>query len=751
MEAAWTETDRRFWWSGLAVLIIGIALRQWNLATAPFHQDEAIHAWYAYGFMTYNYDPIYHGPLLYHLLAVVYTIFGIVPYITGKIGNPELTRSALQLGANDFTARLVPSLLGIGLLAMVFWPARRWLGARGSLWCMVLLAISPVMVSYQRRLLHDALVMVLTLGAVLCLSTALAHPSRSPQGRRARIGLALLLTLFVATKANAFFVIAMLIAYWMLIKLQGWRRGRGDLIALPSWVPAASVPVFLFFLWLTVGDSVRTGLEAYMNSLSPSEREIRSSVVPAVKATLLLSTVMALWTTLQWRGLWRNRNGIAVSPTWLPAGLFLVVSVASFFALRDVPGREWMFTVICGLTIVTLLEWLRRLPDADERQAEYSGGQLSAASNDERGLGVWLLNYDWQTLLMAAAVSLFAFAFLYGHGFLWLRIPGEAIPDAGAGLATAKGRFQEVVSAMPRMLEYWGGQQKAPRLPGRHDYYLPLMLLYELPIVLAAIGGVIHASRRRTPFTDLLLWWAFTSFVVYAIANEKVPWLLTHIMLPLILLAGVWLGQLRFNTVAARNVFAAACGLGALFLLRGVSATNFERAADHHEPLFYAQTPDRYRDAIFNGLQRTRGSAGMVWVHPDKQWPAAWYFRDGAPILGNSHVGWGGDPPAEPLRMAVHLRDIDWQAKVTEGKATVPNLQKIKERLRTWKNEEVEYYVWTRASWPGLRPDRFWRFWWNRQVDVKKPLPAQPGELQENGIITGGETSIAYAVVSTPQ
>jgi hypothetical protein len=301
------------------------------------------------------------------------------------------------------------------------------------------------------------------------------------------------------------------------------------------------------------------------------------------------------------------------------------------------------------------------------------------------------------------------------------------------------------------MLAYWGGQQKKPRLPGRHDYYLPLMLLYELPIVIAAIGGIVHAARRRTRFTDLLLWWAFTSFVVYAIANEKVPWLLTHIMLPLILLAGVWLGQLTLKSNPGRSAFAAACVLGAIFLLRGVSATNFERPADHHEPLFYAQTTEAYHDAIFDGLNRTEGSAGIVWVHPDKQWPAAWYFRNGAPYLGKSTGAWGPDPPAEPMRMAVHLRDIDWQTKIAEKLTTVENLQKLKDRLRSWKHHEVEYYIWTRPSWPALRPDRFWRFWWSRQVDVKNPPAPPPGQPQENGILTGGETSIAYAVVSTPQ
>jgi hypothetical protein len=51
------------------------------------------------------------------------------------------------------------------------------------------------------------------------------------------------------------------------------------------------------------------------------------------------------------------------------------------------------------------------------------------------------------------------------------------------------------------MLEYWGGQQAKPRLPGRHDYYIVLMALYELPIALAAYvdWSICLAAVRRLP------------------------------------------------------------------------------------------------------------------------------------------------------------------------------------------------------------------------------------------------------------
>jgi uncharacterized protein (TIGR03663 family) len=189
-------------WIAVAILFCGVALRLYKLGDFPFHPDEAIHAWFAHGLAHYRYDPIYHGPLLYHLVA---TAFGI-------------------LGASDFTARLVPSLLGVLLLWLVLWPGRRFLGERAALWSGALLAISPVVVAYSRRLLHDSLVLVLTLGAVYCFQIALEEPSTSRAGRNARIGLVAILTLFLATKANAFFIAAMLLAFWVWRKLFGPRR-----------------------------------------------------------------------------------------------------------------------------------------------------------------------------------------------------------------------------------------------------------------------------------------------------------------------------------------------------------------------------------------------------------------------------------------------------------------------------------------------------------------------------------------------
>ncbi|MEJ7712100.1 MAG: hypothetical protein WKF84_20130 [Pyrinomonadaceae bacterium] len=113
---AWTALDSRYIYAAGALLIIGALLRLVMLHAPPFMHDEAIHAMFAYNFETYKYDPIYHGPLLYYLVAAVFAV----------------------VGDYDFTARLVPALMGIALMAIVIGPTRRWLGDRAALWSLAL-------------------------------------------------------------------------------------------------------------------------------------------------------------------------------------------------------------------------------------------------------------------------------------------------------------------------------------------------------------------------------------------------------------------------------------------------------------------------------------------------------------------------------------------------------------------------------------------------------------------------------------
>ena len=627
----------RFWLGAMAVLIVGIAARQLLLGPAPFHPDEAIHAFFAQGFSGYHYDPVYHGPLLYHLVAGVFALFG----------------------AYDFTARLVPSILGIGLLALILFPMRRFASNRAAIASAALVAISPSIVTYSRHLLHDSLVLFLTMGAVLCFLWTLDCGANTRRGCNARVGVAAFLTLFLSTKANFFFIAVMLLAFWIAWRVRGFFR-------LPKvvelWLPA------LCFVVVTA-----SAITFPRDNTSAPALQIAQHRTFQIIAVLSCG---ALWFWLMSRVSPQESREKVESPVVTPP-----------IARANVKIREKV--------------------------------AVKAASKTDNFALLW-------TYLCVAATALWIYLFLFGQGAQILAQWTQTHHFPHETYATGIGRAR---TALKEMWDYWGGQQAHPRLPGRHDYYVVLALLYEVPILVAAIGGVWHASKNRAVFTDLLLWWSFTSWAIYAIANEKVPWLLVHICLPLALLGGVWLGQLRLP----RPAWALGLTLGAFFSLRSDYAMIFQRAGDNAEPILYAQTPDAFRDSIETMLADTRGDVRVLWMSTDRQWPCVWYFRQNALDVGSSGIALGG---------AINIDNA------RAGVSTVEDLPAVGAMTRAgWQTQTVDFLIWPRASWAALEPQRYWKWFWTRDTFPQNER-GKPQSQWKTSILAGkGEWSSVQAVV----
>ena len=98
-------------------------------------------------------------------------------------------------------------------------------------------------------------------------------------------------------------------------------------------------------------------------------------------------------------------------------------------------------------------------------------------------------------------------------------------------------------SGLWQSLGYWVAQQDVARGGQPWYYYLVITPVYEhLPLVLAIAGGVFYI-RRRDRLGGFLAFWAAGSFVLYSLAGEKMPWLLVNLTLPMIVLAGKFLGD----------------------------------------------------------------------------------------------------------------------------------------------------------------------------------------------------------------
>jgi len=126
-----------------------------------------------------------------------------------------------------------------------------------------------------------------------------------------------------------------------------------------------------------------------------------------------------------------------------------------------------------------------------------------------------------------------------------------------------------LVSGWIGSLGFWLTQQSVGRGDQPIYYYLALAVLYEgLPLLLGCLGtisgfrilsrGGVSVSpapadtagtgnppdaRFEVPFVGFLIWWAAGAWIGYSIAGEKMPWLLTQIVLPMALLGAWWLDR----------------------------------------------------------------------------------------------------------------------------------------------------------------------------------------------------------------
>src|SRR4030042_1019697 len=112
--------------------------------------DETSHSYFSWLFYKgngYAHDPVTHGPLQFHLVALSYFLFG----------------------DSDTTARIPAALFSIASVAFL-WYYRRYLGRAGALIGAVLMTISPYMLYYGRYSRNEAFVGLwglLTLWAML--------------------------------------------------------------------------------------------------------------------------------------------------------------------------------------------------------------------------------------------------------------------------------------------------------------------------------------------------------------------------------------------------------------------------------------------------------------------------------------------------------------------------------------------------------------------------------------------------------
>ncbi len=345
----------------IVILLLAIFTRFYNLGTRTMSHDESLHtkfSWDLYKNGIFQHTPLMHGPILFHMTALDYFLFG----------------------DNDFTARIYPAVLGI-LMCMFPLLFRRWIGKWASLLASVMFLISPLILYYNRYIREDTPSIFFTLIMVYCLLMYLNGPPNLRRKARWLYGFSAAMLCSLATKEVAFMYIAIffgiLFLYWLVrVGQYYWHMpGKSLFYFLAITVLLGGVAALAFYVIVGVIPLAATLAQPGTNDFASL---IKWSLTAIITILLIIIGTM----------LWVSRRGEGRKP-WvdiLPM-LALIVVVTSVLLIVEEKSQipknpeippatalplyaEWIgaIIVIAALIFSWRAGWwqkLRRFPEVD--------------------------------------------------------------------------------------------------------------------------------------------------------------------------------------------------------------------------------------------------------------------------------------------------------------------------------------------------------------------------------------------------
>lgn len=225
---------RRSSWLFVGLVVAALLLRVYMLDARAMHHDEAVHAYFVFKLLAgepYVYDPTYHGPFLYYTQELVFS----------------------ALGKSEFTARLLPALMGTACVALVY-PLRKYMSDLGVLFAGLLLAISPSMLYYSRFLRNDIYLVFFTLASVVLVLAMLEERGVKRHVLSALLGVSL--ALMCTTKESAYITIvilaisALVVMVWLardVVSVRSLLRATPDVLIAAFSFTIIFVAMYSFF------------------------------------------------------------------------------------------------------------------------------------------------------------------------------------------------------------------------------------------------------------------------------------------------------------------------------------------------------------------------------------------------------------------------------------------------------------------------------------------------------------------------
>ncbi|MDX9754490.1 MAG: TIGR03663 family protein, partial [bacterium] len=535
----------------IAIVLFGVFIRLYGLDRMAFHHDESIHAlfsWRLYQgmFEAYKYDPTYHGPFLYHTGALFFSLFG----------------------DNDFVARLPFVTFGV-LLFYLIWRAKDWLGQTGTLVTLFLVATSPSMTYFARFARNDVYMAAFAMGIV-----AFALDYLRTRKDIYLVWMTIFLTLMYSCKENSYmtgFILGSYIVfygvYYFLSYAPGIRKQgcveiigkRAPFVKLLSLYGIFSCTAFSLVYFVTRLELFKTTATARKEMVMAESYNIGILQHAWNHVTQSHSWIVPMW-------IW---VGLAATAAVFLLLLFIqyrIKSEGETFSLRRI-ARENAVVLTCILIALLIYSFLFTTMGHNRTGMKagvvdyllyWMGQQDNPRIEGEASYFIpRILLYEPMTVVFAViAFLVYTFSAFSWRNFLAFQFT-----------------FWSTVNLYCQVV----------LLHGENAALALVLWILSLCVVLGLfIITRLFPSRSESPDAQeesgwrpdgvrvFFIYWSVFSLLIYAALNEKVPWLMVHQVQPLILLAGIFIGDVldRLPSPALRRVFIALLVVLAVYEVR---------------------------------------------------------------------------------------------------------------------------------------------------------------------------------------
>ena len=452
----------------------------------------------------YSQDPITHGPLQFHLMALSYFLFG----------------------DNDFTSRLPHALFSIATVAFVMTYFRRYLGKYGSIAAGIFFAISPFMMFYGRYARNDAICVFLS---VLSLCAVLRYIE---EGKNQHLFLLVInLALNFTAKETAYIFTAQLLVFLFILTVR-------DFIKI-KWENAAARREFFIFNALVILAIIAALGGSIMLMKNANNAVVNGEIIlPSIEQ----QTTMDFFSALS--------SLYPLLKTLLPVLLILFGSIVFILAMREkihwealADSRSFGMLIVTGTMVLPLL----------------SAFVVSLS-------GINPIDYTSTISLFADYIYIaYMFSLAIVIGFIWRSNDWWKYALIFSGIffvlfTTFFTNSNGIITGLVGSLGHWVAQQDVGR-GGQPIYYFALVQIpiYEFLGAFGTLAAIVMGFKGRSfwekypgttvedasevkrtllPVPAIFIFWTLTSLIAYSIAGEKMPWLTVHIAFSMLLTAG---------------------------------------------------------------------------------------------------------------------------------------------------------------------------------------------------------------------